>query len=451
MTETELHQRLRLSVDDVHADDDLILRARQGGTRRLRRRRLTTAGISALAVLAVGAVAVAGPAVYNNLADAPVAGETATSDPYGFLLKGATRGDLANDEMITKALEAWQKTRDGSQRNGAGLFKDLQGEPKVYWVGTTASGPAAIVAQRANLRNGNGLKLEREGAHTVVGFIGADVRDEFHVLTARYAAAGMPLTTGFMAGMDGPQSLVVLDVGKKTGLSPRRVYSADGASSRREFTPLTFKDGVSVTALPKGAFEEDLSISTLPAVGPADQRIAFTGYVTPEDNKGPFEPDRRMWVTSKPESWAMSPRAETLQAGAWAKFEDGLAKAKFWPYFAEQKGTWVGYGMTPDRTEIYLGQRQLDDEPTRAYAVVVPKNGRPKVVSAEFGEDVTPVRIKLPDNLGWVLAQKDGVLSYRVGGGAWSAGTQNALFVPAGANVEARTKLEDSFLPVTLP
>src|SRR3954447_10383219 len=163
MTETELKNRLTASVDAIEATPDVLDRVRSGGARRLRRRRLTTLAASTLAVIAVGGAVLTGPGLYQSMTEPPVAGVPVQNDPYGFLMKGHTRGDLAGDQdYLDQALLAWQKSHRDSINRERGIFDRLQGQPQVYWAGKTPAGRVAIIGQYADLRNHDNIQLDRQ-------------------------------------------------------------------------------------------------------------------------------------------------------------------------------------------------------------------------------------------------------------------------------------------------
>jgi hypothetical protein len=251
MTEIDLKDRLTASVADIDAPAELLDRARAGGSRRLRRRRFTALATGALAVALVGGIAVTGQAI---LADTQpeVAAASAAGDPYGFLLKLPTRGDLAGDQAyLDQVVAAWQGSHDKSGNKSRGIFDDLRGTPQVAWAGSTPAGRAAIVVQQAYLHHHEDIQLDREGLYTLIGFVGPGADGKPKVVADSYPAPGVGLATGFVVG-DGRKALIVLDTGQQVGWSKERLYTADGHSGR-QYTPLKFTDGASVVSLPDGA------------------------------------------------------------------------------------------------------------------------------------------------------------------------------------------------------
>jgi hypothetical protein len=445
MTETELHERLNATVEDIDAPSDLLHRARQGGARRLRRRRFLSLTATALAVVAVGGVAVAGQDLLASN-DQKVAAAPGTGDPYGFLMKGETRGDLAGDQVyLDQVLAAWKGSHSTSVNKSRGIFDDLRGEAKVAWAGNTPGGRAAIVVQQSYLHHHEDIQLDHEGAYTLAGFFGEGPDGKPALVADSYPAPRSGLATAFVAGPDKKdQALVVIDVGRQVGLSKELIYT-DVGSSRRDFTALRFGDGVSIVKLPAGTNLAALRISPLPAKGHSELLIYDASA-----NTLPAElaPDQRLWPDAKPAyvAWPMTTGAEKLRSSANETFNNTVETASDPHKDGGMLSLWTGYGVTPDGSNLLLGEFVVDAEPTRVYAVLQSKTGKttivPGGVPARTG--VLPVSIKLPRGQGWAIAQLDGELSYRVDGGAWSAPRKNAALVPHSRNAEVKVTLKGS-------
>ncbi|MGW6283063.1 hypothetical protein [Kribbella sp. NPDC055071] len=439
MTDTELKHRLSAEVDDIEAPADLLDRARAGGARRLRRRRFLALSAAAAAVVVVGGVAVSGQAVLDHLSDSPVAGTPAPGDPYAFLMNGTTGGDLAGDEIyLNEVLKTWRTSHRKSINFSRGIFDHMQGNAKVAWAGNTPGGRAAIVVEYADLRNHTDVQLDHEGVATLIGFVGDGKNGKPTVIGDGYPVPGSSLAAGFVVEKAGTKALVAIDMnGRKIGWSTGRTYEADG-SVQRKFSALSFRDHVSVVTLAADQQLGALRLTRLPSPAGFSDLSIVNGDVNaaPPSTEG-----RRLWEDVPDfQLWPMTNGANSLKAKAAARFDQAVSAVSDQNAFSVSNSMWTGYGVTANGTAVYIGEQQLELDPTHIYAVLQPKTGKAKIVSGGVpdGDDILPVSIKLPDNQGWAIARYQAKLSYRIDGGAWSQERSDALLVPAGTTVEVR-------------
>ncbi|MFU8875000.1 hypothetical protein [Micromonospora sp. SL4-19] len=76
-------------------------------------------------------------------------------------------------------------------------------------------------------------------------------------------------------------------------------------------------------------------------------------------------------------------------------------------------------GATPDGRRLLLQTIQYDDDPSRVVALLA-RDGDPFTVAASgFADwkDPLPVRLRLPDEQGILVAAEGATLSYRIGAG----------------------------------
>jgi hypothetical protein len=116
--------------------------------------------------------------------------------------------------------------------------------------------------------------------------------------------------------------------------------------------------------------------------------------------------------------------------------------------FEEIDARWlVVAGMSDGRTMI-VGSYQEADNPAYLYTVLVGKDGKVAKVARGPAADpaaTLPVRVRLPDGQGWVVAAEGHQLSSRTDG-AWSPPVADAALVP-----DATTQVRVDDRPVTLP
>jgi hypothetical protein len=96
------------------------------------------------------------------------------------------------------------------------------------------------------------------------------------------------------------------------------------------------------------------------------------------------------------------------------------------------------YGATPDGRRLLLQTIQYDDDPARHLLLLARPDGPFTVVAGmlvPFGSR-EPVRLRLPDRQGTLVAADGAGLRYRVTGGTWQDAGRDAALVPPDA-VEA--------------
>ena len=445
MTETELHQRLSASVDDVEVPTDLVLRVRQGGSRRVRRNRFVSVGVTALTLAVVGGVALAGPGVLNSLQDTgEVASVPGMGDPYGFLMKGDPRGDLAGDRAyLAEVIAAWKASHKTSANNSRGLFDDLRGEPSVAWAGRTPAGKAAIVVQQSFLHNHADIQLDREGIHTLAGFFGPGANGKATLIADSYPAPGSGLGGGFVVGSaKTKQALVTIDLGQRMAWSLERKYTDSG--STRDFKPLKFTEGISVVELPQNVYLDGLRISEQPAnvTNPYGFHILDSRFNVIQQVVS--TPNKRLWKDLDFVTWAMTDGAEKLVGSANDEFSKAVEAVSDPTANGWSMSLWNGYGITADGSSVLLGEEALDEDPARTYAVLRSPDGKTTVTSGGVPDPkaVLPVQIQLPRGQGWAVAQSRAKLAYRYDGGSWSPVRDNATLVPAPEKVSAKVEVQ---------
>lgn len=448
MTDTELKHRLTAAVDHIDAAPDLIHRVRQGGTSRLRRRRFVSLGAAALSLAVLGGAGIVGPDLLDRSDQIQPAKSVAT-DPYGFLLKGSTRGDLAKDSAyLRQVVEIWNKSHPTSGNADRGIFDDLRGQAKVAWAGKTPGGKAAIVVQQAYLHPHDNIQLDGEGIQTLVGYVAENAAGKQTLIADSYPAPGSGLDIAFVTG-GRTKALVVMDpTGGDFGWSPERTYTAGG--STRKYEPLKFKDGISVVGLPAQVKLDGLRVSALPATTPQARGFAI------RDNRPPLTaiPDNRLWKEPEPvyATWPMTDGADNLAKTASDDFQQALDSVGDPHVDGTAMSLWFGYGVTANGSQLLLGEQALDDDPTHIYAVLRSPGGKQTVVQGGVPDAKAPlpVSIKLPDGQGWAVARMKAELSYRYGDGAWSAPRKNTVLVPTGKDSEVRVMLDGKTETVSL-
>ncbi|TCC11501.1 hypothetical protein [Kribbella soli] len=265
MTETQLRQRLRAGVNDIDAPSDLLDRARLGGARRLRRRRITALAASSLAVATIAGATFAVPAVRDRADQAQVATPTPWTDPitpnpldrYAPLMKMETGGNLAGDSAyLAQVLATWHYTQRKERGHlidpvAGDVWANLRDEPRIYWAGNTPAGRVALMVQHYQVPRPSSTVTPKaprptaqstpSGILTVVAMVRDDSqgRPKVREFVTPYDDHSFPYFTIRDAGQTSAY-YVVVGMGKRLGWG----------LSHDKLTPMVFKDGVAVTKIP---------------------------------------------------------------------------------------------------------------------------------------------------------------------------------------------------------
>lgn len=425
INESDVRDVLHRVTDDLAGPPTLLADVRRGGRRRLLRRR----AVLAAACAALVAVPVGGAVRLADNGASEVAVEVASP-----LFDGPTRGDLAGDqEYLRQVRVAWRQRTEGTEF-AAGS------EPHVVWAGNTPAGPAAYVAQRATVTRmapepgddrliGYAAFVEPTGGGPRVMTVGG-VND---------STAGNSAAVLLGARRD---VLVVLDAGYPVEFSPTFRYAPDGRVERT-FQRVMFRDGAAVLPVPPQRDRVTFALvgvpfSTATAVDVTNtDEILFPG--------GTDDPQPRWVFHTLPRAeqvWGGDP-AEIVKGSQWrealAAYEDrgGIHRSGDAPLL-------VVHGATPDGRRLLLRTIQFDDDPARAIALLARGDAPFQAAASGFIDSAAPlpVRLRLPDGQGILVAAEGAALSYRVGGGRWQDAGRDAALLPANAT-EVRVTADD--------
>ncbi|RLK23330.1 hypothetical protein DER29_1190 [Micromonospora sp. M71_S20] len=412
--ETDVRGVLRRVTDDLVGPPTLLDDVRRGGRRRLLRRRAVLAALCA----AVVAVPVGGAL---HLADDGAAVEVASP-----LLDEPARGDLAGDEAYLRQVrEAW---RHRARQLGSGL----RGDPHVVWAGDTPAGPAAYVAHRTE---SNPVVSSPDGARQIglAAFVEPTAAGPRVMTTETLVDSGTDGNS--QAVLLGPRRdvLVVLDAGHPVEFSPTLRYAADGRIERT-FQPVAFRDGAAVLSVPPQRDRVTVALSRTP-VSMANvvhitnaAEILFNG----KDSTSP----RQLTYTlpGADRVWGDAPAAQVGRD----PFETEALAAHVDPGGTHREGEsprLTVYGATPDGRQLLLQTVQYNDDPARAIALLAHSGAPFHPVASGFIDWTTPlpVRLRLPDGQGVLVATEGAALSYRIGAGRWHDAGRGAALLPADA------------------
>jgi hypothetical protein len=449
-TEDDLRGALRVYVADVTARPDLAAVVLRGGARRRAGRRVALAAASVAVVAVVAAAAlVAGagrPAPRPELAPLTATERAVLARPTG--------GDLAGDPAyLAGVVDAWEGSHRSSQNADRGIFDHPAGDPVVSWAGTTPAGRAAVVVQVFDLRDHENVQLDREGPALLWGFVGPGKDGQPVVVADGYPVPGGPAVEAALVG--GNRSvLLVADRGRPAEVSWGLTYTAD-ARAGRSWQPVRFAGGAAAVPVPPRTSPSAIALRV--AGGTADIGNTGRDQVGPDGRTIVGPPDNRLpWTPTGTASpvWAVGPDPDAAWGGrqpdeatAEDALDEGLAGRlpATWPDVGSALlSRWFVVGTTPDGSRLVAGERQLNGDPSRAYAVLRATDGGTRAVAVAIDRDAAvPVRLRLPGGQGWIVAAKGTTFAWTEGGGRRSA--RDAALIPVGA-----TGLRAGGVPVRL-
>ncbi len=405
LDDSDVRAALHRATDHLTTPPSLLSDVRQGGRRKVVRRR---------ALLGVG-LAIAATASVGGALRLSETGEVL--DLSSPLLDEPTRGDLAGDEAYLRQVrDAWRRKVKGGR-----------GEPHVVWAGRTPVGPAAYVAQATAT---NPVVVEPGGFRLVAnaGF-------------AEPTATGpqvIQFTSVNESGLDGvPQAvllgadrdvLLVLDRGDPVEFSPELRYTADGRIERN-FEHVAFMDGAAALRVPPQRTRITFALARSPV---RQENRVFVANDLPYQET----PQPRINSYTLPGAervWGNDPQAVMKQYFRW----EGDAGAFIDPVGTHRPGAsplLTVYGATPDGQRLFVVTLQYDDDPCRVLALLARADVPLRPVASGFvdWQANLPVRLSLPDGQGIVVAAEGKQIGYRLNGVEHVAGRDAAL-LPANA------------------
>lgn len=435
MNTTDLGELLRGATAGVEPSEGFTEQVLQGGRRRRFRRRIAMAA----SAVVVAAVAVAGTTVGWNDA-APSVGEQRLNTP--------TKGDLADDQAFLDGVtRVWQSELSLAAENRYRVYDDLRGEPHVVWAGNTPAGPAAIVIQQTQIHEDYWVQAKWSGEYLAEGLVAIDPEDgKLKLLGTRSPFQdGEPLSY-YVFGPD-DRTMLIVDMGKPLYYSTNPRVKTDGDDPYRpEWHRVSAHDGVAIVAIPEPS--GDWGTHRLlayhgdhpPSVVDGDTKeIAYPetswGYLHGRITKVPDDqlpfPNFFRWE----DTWTFGTPAGGVNANGVQFAVDDRIHSQW------QVTVWL-----PDRV-VVVKETMIDREPSRfdgngsvltvAISTIEPDAvGNVPVVDVERVDHdaVLPIKYRIPDGGGWVVAKKGQSLSYRTApDGQWQDAGKDAALLPDNA------------------
>lgn len=373
-----------------------------------------------------------------------------------------TRGDLAGDANFQQeVLTAWEEGKLRSPNRSAGIFADMRGAPTVYWAGNTPSGRAAVVMQQAFLHPHDELPESAANTlQTLVGLVGLDPADgRLKLLTDQFTVKPTDPAPGYFQFGRKNRTLLVVErdvpvfeihkyrvKGQTTvASSPGQGMSVSGGTFTPIPTQLSFRDGVAVHQLDKDFEQPTRVVQGVDATkDPVDLPIllasdylnaAATGGTGPvHDGLGnlPWRVEWQVGTSGGPQVDVAKTFYDAVSVGS-----NGGGDSQWH----------IRAGLADGRVAIVGNYTRgwTGGNPGRIHAVLVSPDGSTSLLDGEVvnKSSVLPVKMRLPDAQGWVVANQGKTLKYRTSAdGPWQdAGTDAALLPDAATHVLVNDKV----------
>ncbi|MFC0526618.1 hypothetical protein [Phytohabitans kaempferiae] len=396
LSDNDIRTLLHRATDHLTGPPGLLDDIRQGGRRRVvRRRALLTAGLAVTAAASTGGL----------LRFVGTEGEQPL-DPSSPLFAEPTRGDLAGDkDYLRQVRQQWFGLQDP--------LPDMRGTPHVLWAGSTPAGPAAFIAQRG-------------GTGAAVGWI-EPTPDGPRVSSVSPVNEPTRMQDIAQAILLGPERdvLLVLDFGWPVQLSTELRYAPDGKIVR-QYQPFAFGDGAGWRHVDRQV--RKITVALRRSDGQPGQVFISNAstVLNPEQKQVPV-PERFEYTL--PGAPLPLGRDETSSAlKPYQDFDGTHTQNPRLPRLTIR-------GLTPDGRRLLVDTIQFDDDPTRVVAMLARGEAEYQAVASGFVDwkAILPVRLRLPDGQGTLVAAPRTTLQHRAGGGRWHDAGPNATLLPTTA------------------
>ncbi|MCX5068761.1 hypothetical protein OOJ91_23240 [Micromonospora lupini] len=420
-SDNDVREALHRATSHLSGRPDLLEDVRRGGRRRVRRFQVVlTAACAAIVAIPLGGVLTV-----------PVGRDTTSAASP--LFDDPTKGDLAGDDAYLRQVRAaWRRHLDRAGDT------QMPGDPHVVWAGRTPAGPAAYVAYAGATRSIEGTGNNHIGW---VGFVeptadGPQVR-AIESLTDD-ARQRSPQAVLLGAERD---VLLVLDSGQPMEFSPELRYAPDGKTIRT-YQPVTFEEGAAILRIPPQRTKVTVALSFTPVSDVNTVQILGAADVLFSNGGARRDVQRiRRTLPGADQAWGGDPSDPRYEGGGSAyEIAAGPEALAAWidvAGFHDQGHSpeLYVYGATADGRRLLLQSIQYDSDPVRVVALLARGNAPLHAVASAFADwkAPLPVRLRLPDDQGILVAAEGSALSYRSDAGQWQDAGRNAALLPSTA------------------
>lgn len=443
MNTEELSEHLHHATETLEPPPgfaDTVLRG--GRRRRGRRRTVVAASVVAVAAVATSATVVA-------LRDVPQQVQTAD-----VRLTQPTRGDLAGDQaFLDQALNIWRRDLTYANEASFGYYDDRRGEPRVLWAGSTPAGRAAVVVQQIYVHERTQAQPKDRGLQVAEGLVAIDPADgKLKLVDTASIGRQESIGADYYKFGPGDRTLLIVDYGKPLHYSFTVVR--EGETSIRTWQQAQPRDGAALVHVPEGndpaataVYQGDnpprVMSPDMVVIGQDDPLPSAPG-VTPRSTASDYlanrltDPDYR-----RPEVKLLKWGNSTWEFGNPPRMYD-VERDSIWGLHLSapdwsQQSEWDVTAALPDGRLVILKETQAADSDTPRLTVMVSSDYNSTEVDMVDGgpvdaESVLPVRFRIPDGGGWIVADKGKALSYRTSsGGEWQDAGRDAALLPDNA------------------
>jgi hypothetical protein len=433
---TELSELLHTATDGLEPPAGFTGQVLAGGRRRRLRRRLTMAG----SAVAVAAVAVAGSIVALDRHDPEV-------DTAAMLLTRPTQGALAGDRaFVDEVIDIWQSQLTYADEARFRLYDDLRGTPHVLWAGNTPAGRAAVVVQQTYVHKD--YWVHDEGMRLVRGLVAIDPEDgKLKLAGTRPPTDNEPeAVTRFTFGRN-DRTMLVVDEGEPLYYAVHTTNDTDTDFAHDRYRPnwqrLHPRDGVAVLSdfneagqagynffvayqgdHPPGeiGYNSKLMAGGDSLRGHLDHRDRDPDYRLPIPN---FFPWQDKWTVGEPTA-GVSTEALTFNAVPRSRWQITAWRPDIVVFIQETMV--IGHSSEKDSkgSVLTVATGEIREDGVRIVDSV-------QHDLVDHGA-VLPIRYRIPDGGGWVVANKGKTLAYRTApDGQWTEAGKDAALLPDNA------------------
>lgn len=424
MSDNDVREVLHRATSHLSGRPDLLENVRRGGRRRVRRFRVALTAVCA----AVVAVPLGGALTVPVWRDTPEVTSPMFNEP--------TKGDLAGDDAYLRQVRAaWRRQLERSGDT------QMPGDPHVVWAGRTPAGPAAYVAYASTTDRNEGAGDNHIGWAAFVEPTGGGPQ-----VRAIEALTDDPRQRSTQAALLGAERdvLLVLDSGQPMEFSPELRYTPDGRISRT-YQPVKFEDGAAILRIPPQKTKVTVALSFTPVSERNTVQILGAADVLFSNESGRRDVQRiKRTLPGAEQVWGGDP-SDPRYEGDRSVYEvsAGPEALAAWDDVAglhapgDAPELYV-YGATADGRRLLLQSIQYDSDPARVIALLARGDAPLEAVASAFADWTAPlpVRLRLPDDQGILVAAEGSALSYRSDAGQWhDAGRDAALLPPTATEV----------------